>query len=165
MALQLRSLADLNPASLPLECCIMRRQDHKGREGLEVFADLSHERRHCLTSVAYGPGGKCQVAAVLRRRDTFAMSRVKANWRRVAVWFDGFKQAGKGWKYLQSWVNPGATIGTMAGLTSICCYPHITLSLALTGLVLFMVLAYPKQDVGKPRPMEPDPDAEEAEDD
>ena len=93
------------------------------------------------------------------------MSRVKANWRRVAVWFDGFKKAGEGWKYLQSWENPGATIGTMAGLTSICCYPHVTISLALTGLVLFMVLAYPKQDVGKPRPMEPDPDAEDDEDD
>ena len=53
----------------------------------------------------------------------------------------------------------------MAGLTSICCYPHVTISLALTGLVLFMVLAYPKQDVGKPRPMEPDPDAEDDEDD
>ena len=38
-------------------------------------------------------------------RDTFAMSRVKANWRRIATWFDGFKKAGEGWKYLQSWEN------------------------------------------------------------
>ena len=72
-------------------------------------------------------------------RDTFAMSRVKANWRRIATWFDGFKKAGEGWAYLQSWENPGATIGTMAALSGICCFPHVMVSLALTGLVIFMV--------------------------
>lgn len=75
----------------------------------------------------------------LPRRDTFAMSRVKANWRRIATWFDGFKAAGEGWSYLQSWESPPATIGTMAALTSVCCLPHIMLSLALTGLIIFMV--------------------------
>lgn len=72
-------------------------------------------------------------------RDSFAMSRVKANWRRIATWFDGFKAAGEGWRHLQSWENPPATIGTMAALASVCCYPHIMVSLALTGLIIFMV--------------------------
>jgi len=67
------------------------------------------------------------------------MSRVKANWRRIATWFDGFKKAGEGWTYLQTWENPAATIGTMAGLTSICFFPHMMVSLALTGLIIFMV--------------------------
>ena len=70
------------------------------------------------------------------------MSRVKANWRRIATWFDGFKAAGEGWRHLQSWENPPATIGTMAALTSVCCFPHIMVSLALTGLIIFMVRTY-----------------------
>ena len=81
-------------------------------------------------------------AILLLCRDTFAMSRVKANWRRIATWFDGFKAAGEGWRHLQSWESPPATIGTMAALTSVCCFPHIMVSLALTGLIIFMVRPY-----------------------
>jgi len=67
------------------------------------------------------------------------MSRTKAHWRRLSVWVDSFKQMGEGWAYLQTWHNPPATIGTMAGMTALCCYPHITISLAATALVIYMV--------------------------
>jgi hypothetical protein len=48
----------------------------------------------------------------------FLMSRTKAHWRRLSVWVEGGKKAGEGWAYLQSWDNPPATIGTMAGMTA-----------------------------------------------
>ncbi|KAK9916339.1 hypothetical protein WJX75_001462 [Coccomyxa subellipsoidea] len=94
-------------------------------------------------------------------QDMFLMSRTKAHWRRLSVWVEGGKKAGEGWAYLQSWDNPPATIGTMAGMTALCCYPHITISLAATALVIYMVVAYPSEGVGEPLPMEPDPEAEE----
>lgn len=67
------------------------------------------------------------------------MSRTKAHWRRLSVWVESFKQMGEGWAYLQTWDNPPATMGTMAGMTALCCYPHITVSLAATALVIYMV--------------------------
>ncbi|BDA41056.1 probable FT-interacting protein 3 [Coccomyxa sp. Obi] len=98
-------------------------------------------------------------------QDMFLMSRTKAHWRRLSVWVEGGKRAGEGWAYLQTWDNPPATLGTMAGMTALCCYPHIIMSLAATALVLYMVFAYPSEGVGEPRPMEPDPEAKEDDDD
>lgn len=69
----------------------------------------------------------------------FLMSRTKAHWRRLSVWVEGGKKAGEGWAYLQTWDTPPATLATMAGMTALCCYPHIIMSLAATALVFYMV--------------------------
>ncbi|EIE27011.1 hypothetical protein COCSUDRAFT_83570 [Coccomyxa subellipsoidea C-169] len=98
-------------------------------------------------------------------QDMFLMSRTKAHWRRLSVWVEAGKEASEGWAYLQSWDNPPATIGTMAAMTALCCYPHITISLGATALVIYMVFAYPSEGVGEPMPMEPDPEAKEDDDD
>lgn len=82
-----------------------------------------------------------EVSAAAPRREAFVLSRTKAHWRRLAAWFGNFKQLGEGWEYLKTWENPPATIGTMAGIASLCCYPHIVVSLAAIGLVAFMVRA------------------------
>ena len=48
---------------------------------------------------------------------------------------------GEGWHHLQTWENPPATVGTMVAMTLLCCYPHIMVCLAATGLVFHMVSA------------------------
>lgn len=79
------------------------------------------------------------MSCVCADRDMFLMSRTKAHWRRLSVWVEAGKEASEGWAYLQSWDNPPATIGTMAAMTALCCYPHITISLGATALVIYMV--------------------------
>lgn len=69
------------------------------------------------------------------------VSRTKAHWRRIAAWVDQFKGLGAGFTRLQSWEDPLATLGAMAGICATCCYPHIVVSLAAAGLVFFMVRA------------------------
>lgn len=85
------------------------------------------------------------------------MSRIKANWRRLAVMLGAAKRAGAHWRRVERWESPALSASVLAAAVALAFWPRLTVPALLAAVVRSAWKARPAR-AGRPLAMAHDPE-------